>query len=204
MPTRIKPVHDLGPCVLTLESIQSIIEILERDLPAARYSATDSAWEIYDEPGQSFLDAISQRDTLDSFRVSTEIGVLSAGGRKIEMVFDENSARILCTARPEHEHWFEHFLIDIKKQIRPPSFVQLAVHRFGHGAFYIRLPLLFLPLDTSMLVSTPYCKIVIRKRPPSPFVENVKANLVSNVIWAVIVFVLGVVATLVIQRLFGR
>ena len=69
MPIRIKPVHDFGPCVLTLESIRGIIELVERDFSSAVYSAIDGIWEVFDDPKESLLKAISQRQTLDSFNV---------------------------------------------------------------------------------------------------------------------------------------
>ena len=203
MPIRIKPTHDLRPCVLTLESLRKIVELVDEDFPTAAYSANDNVWEIYEEPKQSFLAAVSQRDTLDSFMVKAQTGV-PGNERELQIVFDEDKATVSCMARPEHEHWFRHFLIDLKECILSPSFMQLVVHRYGQGRLYLRLPLLFVPFDISMAVSTPYCKIVIHRKPPNPFVENIKANLVSNIIWAVIVFLLGVITTLVTQGIIGR
>src|SRR5690349_13104880 len=109
----------------------------------------------------------------------------------VELIFDEDQAKVICTAKPEDEHWFEHFLIDLKKHVLSPSVKQLIVHKFGTGEIYLRFPLAFVPFDTGTVVSTPYCRIIIRQKPPSPFIENIKANLVSNVIWAVVVFILG-------------
>jgi hypothetical protein len=51
-----------------------------------------------------------------------------------------------------------------------------------------------------------YCQIVLYKRPPNAFIENVKANLVSNLIWVIFVFVTGILFTLVslwIYRKYG-
>jgi len=197
MPIRIKPVHDFGPCILTLESIQGIIELVERDFSSPKYSADDGIWQVFDDPKDSFLVAISQRQTLDSFRVKAKVSK-SGNDKSVELVFDKDEARIECNANPDQNHWFEHFLIDIKKHIRPPSFSQIAIYRgMGSREFYLRIPLLFIPLDTSVAVSTPYCKIVIRKKAPDPFRENIKANLVSNAIWAIMVFILGVLLTLI-------
>ena len=204
MPVRIKPTYDLGPCVLNLESIQKIVNRVEGDFPATTNCfANDDVWEIFDEPGQSFLAAISQHDTLDSFSVKATSS--TSGNRKeIDITFDEKKAEIRCTAHPEHEQWFKHFLIDITEYILPPSFVQLTAHRYMQGGFNLSFMFLSIPFNPSSAASTPYCRIVIRKKPPNPFVENIIANLVSNVIWIMLVFVFGIVSTLIAQNILGK
>jgi len=176
---------------------------VERDFPNVLYSASDGVWEIYDEPKDSFLNAISTHETLDSFWVKAESNT-SDSKKAIEIVFDKHTAKIACIASPEYSHWFEHFMIDLRKHILPPSFAQLVAYGLGEGRFYLRLPLLFVPVDIPLVASAPYCKIVIRKSPPDPFIENIKANLVSNVIWVIIVFLLGVLTTIVTQNISGR
>jgi hypothetical protein len=120
--------------------------------------------------------------------------------------FAEDEAKALYKGSPDDESWFEHFLIDLKKHILPPTFRQLVAFasKFGASQLYFKVPLLIIPIDIEGAVSTPYCRIVIRQRPPSQFIENVKANLVSNLIWVVITFAFGVVATLVAQYLLSK
>lgn len=182
MPIRIKPSHDLGPCILTLDSIKNIAALVERDFTEVNYSASDKVWEIYDEPVRTFLDAISKRETLDSFRLQATSDRKSLS---LRLVFNEEEATVTCEAPPEEGNWFEHFLIDLNKFILSPYYRQLIVHKFGRREIYFRLPLLFIPFDINVASSTPYSRIIIRQKPPNPFIENIKANLVSNIIWLV-------------------
>ncbi len=93
----------------------------------------------------------------------------------------------------------------LKKHILPPAFRQLVAHASAYGREQIFPALtLLLPLAFGVTVSAPYCKIVIRQKPPSPFVENIKANLVSNLIWVIIVFLLGFVASVVTQQFLKK
>ena len=183
MPIRIKPHHILKPCILTLKSIQGIIELVHQDFPTATYTALDECWEIYDESKDVFLDAISHRDKLDSLTIKGKT-MSSSITREIELVFSNKEAIINCVAPPENENWFEHFMIDINKQILPPSFAQTMAYVYGKNSFYLSLPI-SLPIGT-MQNSTPYCRIVIHTKPPNSFIENIKANLVSNIVWVVL------------------
>jgi hypothetical protein len=146
-------------------------------------------WEIYDETSERFIDEISKRDTLDSFRVYalSDVRVIT-----LELSFNDTEARVTCDAPPTEENWFEHFLIDVKKCVRSPFYRQLLVYS-GHE-IYLKLPLVFVPFKVNGGQSIPYSKIIIRQKPPSPFIENIKANLVSNIIWlitgGILVFIL--------------
>lgn len=203
MPIQIKPTHHLGSCVLTLDSIKGIIHLVKADFRLAEYSANDGVWEIVDEPEGPFLAAISQHDTLDSFcvRARTEHDDERI---TLDIVFDEREAKVVCIARPEDQHWFEHFLFDLKKLLLPPTFKQIMVHKLRGGEIYFKPAIMGFVTGFSGTISTPYTKIVIRDKPPNAFLENVKANLVSNVIWAILVFILGIIATFVGQWLFRR
>lgn len=203
MPIQIKPTHDLGSCVLTLDSIKGIIHLVGAKFRLAEYSANDGVWEIVDEPEAPFLEAISQHDSLDSFYVRARS---EQNDKKItlDIVFDEREAKVVCIASPEDQHWFEHFLIDLKKLLLPPTFKQIMIHKLRAGEINFRPYMMGFVTGFSATVSTPYTRIVIREKPPNAFLENVKANLVSNVIWAILVFILGVIATFVGQWLFRR
>jgi hypothetical protein len=78
------------------------------------------------------------------------------------------------------------------------------VHKLRGGEIYFKPAIMGFVKGFSGTISTPYTKIVIRDKPPNAFLENVKANLVSNVIWAILVFILGIIATFVGQWLFRR
>jgi hypothetical protein len=193
MPFRIKPKHDLGPCVLTLASIEGIIKLVETNCSETLYSASDGVWEVFDEPAHSFLSSISARESLDSFRVKAASPMNQL---KLLIVFDDTQAMVDCTADPKDYHWYEHFLIDLRRLVLPPTFKQMVAHRSKN------LPpvlLMGVTIELSNALSTPYAKIVIKERAPNTFMENIKANLISNLIWAVIVFILGVIATFVGQ-----
>lgn len=70
MPIRIKPIHDLKPCLLDIDGIKAIAERVCREFPSASYAAVDGAWEIYDETKDTFLEAIYQREKLDSLLIT--------------------------------------------------------------------------------------------------------------------------------------
>jgi len=208
MPIRIKPLQKLDPCILTLESLQKITALIESSFPNASdtiaFSASDDIWEIYDERRDSFLNAISGRQKLDSFRVD----VKSQGAvEQIEIVFDDKEAKVLCIADPQQANWFEHFMIDLKKCLLPSSFVQFLAYVYGQREITFNFRLLFLTIPYNNPVpkiSAPYCKIVIQQRPPSPFIENIKANIASNIIWAIFVFIFGIISTIVIQQFLNK
>ncbi|HEY9858571.1 MAG TPA: hypothetical protein V6D16_03630 [Candidatus Obscuribacterales bacterium] len=203
MPIRIKPKYIIGTCVITFEDIQKIAALVDAEFSFSNYSATDRIWEIYDETQSPFLTEISQRDTLGSLEIRA-CDNAPVDSREIKIIFDKKEASITCTADPKHERWFEHFVADLEKLTHPPTFSQM----IDYGGFYrnllsitVKAVLLY---DASLNTSTPYCKIVIREKPPNPFVENIKANIVSNIIWAVGVFVFGVAATLLTQQLLNK
>lgn len=194
MPIRIKPDFDLGPCILNLESIKGIVALVHKDFPSASYSAHDGIWEIYQEPNNALLDAISQKERLDSFVINAED---TSQARRLEIVFDDTQARVSLIAAPGDYNWFEHFIIDLKKHILRPSLFQ-SVSRGNR--VYIGLPSLLLFGGFDVPVGrAPYCRIILRAKPPNPFVENIKANLVSSLIWAL----LGAGAVLVLQLMRG-
>ncbi len=203
MPIRINPLLDLGPCVLTLENIKKIADTVEKEFPQAVFSADDKIWQIYGEPKVPFLTAVAHRDLLDAFGIWGQVDLVGKS-REITVLFNDEEASIKLVADPEDEIWFEHLVTDIKKHLGPPTFRQMVVYRSGSTHFDVRLLFLTFPVDLSAALTTPYCRITIKQNPPNPFVENVKANLVSNVLWAIFVFILGIVSTLVGQLLLGK
>ncbi len=146
MPIRIKPLQKLDPCILTLESLQKITALIESSFPNASdtiaFSASDDIWEIYGERRDSFLNAISGRQKLDSFTIE----VKSQGAvEQLDIVFDAKEAKVLCIANPQQANWFEHFMIDLKKCLLPSSFAQLLVHSYGQKDFSFDLRLRIKP-----------------------------------------------------------
>ena len=209
MPIRIKPVHDLKPCVLDLDSIKEICSLVEQNFNSVRLSAEDGVWEVYNEGRENFISAISPRETLDSFTVhaqhiveirqETEHGIAifpNIVEKKIQLIFDKREATVKFTGPHELENWFEHFMIDLKKHLRPPLFRQRLLTDRDNN-LYGSLSLALAGMTAARLSGGRYCQIILNKRPPNVFVENVKANLASNLIWAIIVFVAGSLFTLV-------
>jgi len=209
MPIRIKPVHELRPCLLNLTSIEGLSALVKKEFPSATFSATDTIWEIYDEPSRDeFLKAISSREKLDTFIIKTPpASIVSASQshpKDLELRFTESEAKILFNGNPDDENWFEHFLIDAKKYILSPTFRQLLVYLSTKNQLYLKLPLLIIPMDIEISAATPYSKIVIHQKAPNPFWENIKANIVSNIIWAILTFALGVIATIIAQQYLNK
>jgi hypothetical protein len=202
MPIRIKPSYDLGPCVLKLDGIKGIITRVIDEFPDARFNATDDVWEIFAEPSEVFLQNISQRKSLESFWVEAE--KTNNDLLSLKIVLNKKEANVFLVASPKHQEWFEHFLIDIKKCLDKPDFSQV----LAYGATSTGLDIVsFLAATISVTASVstkanikfsaPYCKIIIQPNQPSALAENIKANLISNVIWAALVFLAGVIVTLI-------
>jgi hypothetical protein len=207
MPIRIKPVHDLQPCQLDLESIKGLCDLVEQHFNDARFSAEEGVWEVYDARRDELISAISPRETLDSFTVNASNNEAIHSGpnavlfleKEIKILFSRYQATVKFSGPHDLESWFEHFMIDLKKCLRPPRLRQRVLAERGEGDYE---PLGIAVVSSSAVSwiiklglkasSTRYCHIVLHKRPPSPFIENVKANLVSNLIWVVIVFVAGI------------
>jgi hypothetical protein len=225
MPIRIKPVHDLKPCVLDLESIKEICSLVEQNFNEAIFSGEDGVWEVYNEGKDNFISAISPRETLDSFTVEARnrVVVTKTYGntvlntaeieKDINILFNKYQATVKFSGPHDLENWFEHFMFDLKKHLRAPSFRQRLLAESGkgdYGPLGITIPagsmaagIIKLGMSSG---SARYCQIVLHKRPPSAFIENIKANLVSNLIWVVIVFTAGVAFTfftLWIYRKYG-
>jgi len=110
---------------------------------------------------------------------------------EIRIVFNKEEATITCNAHPSQQNWIEHFIIDLQKHILPPSFSQRMANLYRKSEF-ITLPvvigsLVALSLDgITESTKNPYSRIIIKESPPSPFIENIKANLVSSIIWALL------------------
>lgn len=215
MPIRIKPVHDLKPCVLDLESIQGICALIEGNFNRALFSAEDGAWEVFDAGRGEFISAIELRETLDSFTIRANNILVQefkgeAGAVRIEhvekeinIIFDRHEATVKFTGPYEMENWFEHFIIDLKKHLRSPRLRQ-RLRADKDSNVYGSLGVAIAGIAVTELSGGRYCQIILKERPPNAFVENVKANLFSNLIWVVIVFVAGSLFTLLSLWLYGR
>jgi hypothetical protein len=214
MPIRIKPVHDLKPCLLDLDSIKGICALVEQNFNRVSFSAEDGVWEVFDEGSNGLVSAVSLRETLDSFTVKAESivrevmksGVILEAGepeKTIEIIFNRREATVKFTGPHDVENWFEHFMIDLKKHLRPPRFRQrLIVDR----DVYVPTNLALAGLMVGGLSGGKYCQIILHKRPPNALIENIKANLISNIIWVILVFVTGILFTLLtlwIYRKYG-
>lgn len=211
MPVRIKPQISLHPCRLDLDSISAICELVERDFSQVTFNATDYVWEIFDEPKASFLTELGQRERLDSFMVEGfEQGTNAPSAsepRRIKLVFNDEAAYVEFEGQPDHQDWLEHFLIDLRKYLHSPSIGQRLTHTYyGKGDFFV----LGVPLIGALVASSldelakpsrnPYCRIDFRERKPNPFLENIAANLASNVIW----LILGMLSLLLAQWIFQQ
>lgn len=222
MPIRIKPIHKLEPCVLDFNSIKNICNLVEKQFPRVTFFAQEGFWEIHNEKSlEVFLDALSKRETLDIFEVEgneyesetetfqigddeTKVGsdktkdqasqsVIRGFGtiygsdiliRSVKIKFTQHQATIHCEIPPEHLEWFEHFMFDLKKHLKPATLAQ-------------RMWILGNELPSPYMVFIPrsrYCKIIIRQKAPDPFLEGIKVNLVSNLIWAVLGVAIGFIA----------
>ncbi len=206
MPIRIKPVTDLGPCILDLANIKCICSLIEMSFGSVSCSAEDGIWEIYDADVTQLISAISERAKLDALKIEAKVET-----RIITLVFDRYQATIKFSGPYELENWFEHFLIDLRKCIGHPTLAQSMFAGRERGDYQpIGYPSLLLlqGMTTNAIVAAiravPYCRIILHHRPPSSFMENIKANLVSNLIWTIAIFVLGFLAAVLIFWVYSN
>jgi hypothetical protein len=179
MPIHIKPEYKLKPCMLNLNNIEEITRILSNSFPEARFSANRNPLQIFDEPRESFLEIISDLESIESF-IAFAQGNIEGKPLKLQLEFSEKQAKVIFDAIPEHETWIEHFLIDLKKQLIPQSIIQKISGYFD----------CFFTLDSDGKSGPfgcirPYCRFALKQEPPNSLVENIKANLLSNIIWAI-------------------
>jgi hypothetical protein len=170
VPIRVNRVTKLGRCNLSLESIALICARVTREFPDARFNAQNEDWEVYDEEEIPFIQAISSRESLESF---SAVAQNDAPERRLELTFDQKEATAKLVAGEDQLDWFRHFLIDIEEYIRPKSLNE----KFILWWKWNRDP------------TSPYSRIAIRKKGPSPYLEGIKVNLASNVIWFILGFV---------------
>jgi len=224
MPIRIKPIHKLEPCVLDFNSIKNICKLVEKHFPKVIFSAQEDFWEIYNERSlEIILEAISKRERLDLFGVEgaeyesgtktfqfednetqaesdatknqNSISIIRGSGvihgpdiliRSVKVEFTQYQATIHCEMPPDHLEWFEDFVFDLDKYLKPATLAQ-------------RMWILSNELPSPYKVSIPrsrYCQIVIKRKVPDPFLEGIKVNLVSNLIWAILGVMIGFIAAL--------
>lgn len=211
MPIRIKPVHKLGPCQLDLSGIEGVCALIIKEFKHSSFRATDTEWEIYEEPVTSFIKAISAREKLDSFTAlgffdamnpwydptdkmvnETLIGgtskpYYSGAGSQVRMVrllFNESEAKIDFDIPPGDNDWLEHFMFDLKKHIRSPTLLQ----RFGG----FPLPLVLVGGAVVIPIKQPYCKIVIKQKQSSPRAISITDNIAANLLYDGLKILLGV------------
>ncbi len=198
MPIRIKPEHDLGVCTLNYESIEGIVDLVQTEFPNSKYSAEDGVWEIFDENSDEFLSAIQAREKLDSFTIISDVMV--GEDRNLKLSFNKEEAKVNFTASLDQERWFEHFILDLKDNILPSTVSQRMMYVYGKSNFLVGFNFFLFSFFVPFIpgTTTDYCRILIQQKPPNPFIESVKANLVSNFIW----LVLGAISILIAQWIF--
>lgn len=205
MPQRVNPTHDFGPCTLNRESIERITEILMREFPSVQFAAEDGIWEVYDEKRKPFLAALTNKKRLDVFRAAAN-AVDSVGEfNDMRIAFDATQAMFRWTVHISEQHRVEHVIQDIRMCLLPASLTQRVALMTRGGRWLgatsfvsavTRLPVTFL----STLSTGPYSSIILEKRQPNPFWKSIRANLVSNAIWAI----LGALLLLLLQFLSTR
>jgi hypothetical protein len=148
---------------------------------------------------------------LDEFTASVNLLGANPTAKKnmideIKIVFNKDEATVTCNAHPSQQTRIEHFLLDLNKHVLPPSFSQRIANLYRKSERTLGFPsVIFGPFFAmsidGMLESTknPYSYIVIKENPPNPFIENIKANLVSSVIWAFIGAIILLIAQWILR-----
>jgi len=201
MPVHIKPVIDLGPCTLDRESVEKIIGIVEQSFQVSSFSGYQDIWEVYDEPGDSFLNIISRREKLDGFRIFARNK--DGDSKELEIVFDQEEAKISLKASPSESEWFKHFQLDLQEAILAPSMAQLATHRYGQGNLTFTVGLVVMP-NIALSSSVPYCRILLRRKALNPFIESVKSGIVANFFWLIITASVGAIGGYILRIIMEK
>ncbi|MEM9220603.1 MAG: hypothetical protein AAGD25_40570 [Cyanobacteria bacterium P01_F01_bin.150] len=151
--------------------------------------------------GESFLNIISRRDQLDSFRLFAQNKQDNL--KNLEIIFDQREAKISLKASPSESEWFKHFQLDLQEAILPPSMAQLATHRYGQGNLTFTFGLLAVP-NLTLSSSVPYCRILLRRKALNPFIESVKAGIIANFFWLIITTSFGVIGGYILRVIMEK
>ena len=199
MPSRIKPVHDLGSCTLNLENIKGICALIDKEFGHSFYAAEDDIWIVYNEPTTSFLQAIDERDRLDSF-TAFAVSPSSKGpgtiiypsldrshdvDKAVELIFNKDIAQISFNIGPDDNYWLEHFLLDLDKHISSPTFLQ----KFSG----IPIPIVFLSSAVVIPISLPYCRIILKSDQPNQRLIAIEDNITASIIYDILKFIIGAI-----------
>ncbi len=173
--------------MLDLDGVKGICALMDREFGNVTYNAEDGIWMIFDEPSNSFITNISEREKLDSF--SAESGQVQS--KRVRLVFNEEEAKGIFDVAPNDSGWLEHFMLDLKKNIRPPSLLQ----RFGG----FPIPLLLVAGGSALVVpiKQPYCRISIKSRQPNQRIRGIADNVVANMLYDLLKVAVGAVLLLV-------
>lgn len=209
MPIRVKPVHDLGPCLLDMESIKGICALVDKTFHYALYSATDGAWELYDEESAGLLAAIVGRTKLDSLTITApsakargihhDIAVHTGiqipafdDKRKVTLDFSSGNASVVFEVSPDEVDWVDHFMLDLKRHLRKPKIWQLRRSLWvRYWGFEVNLP------ETQTL-------ILLKMKEPNASVRSIRDNLASSIIYDIAKIVLGIIIALIAVWLYNR
>jgi len=174
--------------MLNRDSIERITMLLTAEFAGVSFKAQDGIWEVYDEPRTEFLAAVLSHRRLDSFEAWA---LLEDSAYDVTLSFNASEAEMRCNMPPEAQTRLEHIIHDVRKCLIRPSLSQRVALLARDGRWSAAASLLSavarLSLDT-VVTSTagPYSQIVLEKETPNPLWENVKANILSNVIWALL------------------
>ena len=124
--------------------------------------------------------------------------------KSVELSFTRREASVKLRGSNEDMHWFEHFMMDLRRSVRRPRFSERGL---GRKFLIIILSGLASTLpapiqDEGLPSGAPYSIIILQQEPPSPLIEGIKVNLISNVIWVVAAFVAGIVLTAFIAWMY--
>lgn len=235
MPVRIKPIQDLGPCILTLQSIKGICTIMEKEFGNVAFTAEDDIWIVYNEPSVAFLSTIEKRDKLDTFIAEAPPPLFESGikieaasierlvigseqslislptttiaslgtetntpnnRKSVKLVFSKEEAKVIFDISPDDKDWLDHFMLDLKKHIHNPSFLQ----RFGG----IPIPIVFINGAAVIPIQQPYCRIILKPKQPNQRLIGIGDNIAANVIYDIMKYVIGAIAGILALWLLSR
>jgi hypothetical protein len=158
---------------------------MDREFGSVMYTAEDGIWIIYEEPSGSFVSNVSAREKLDSFKAECK----PPQSRSATLIFNDQEAKVIFDVDPSDNDWVKHFMVDLNELIRPPSLFQ----RFGG----FPIPLLLVGGAVVIPVKQPYCRIIIKAKPPNQRFLEIGDNIFANLLYDLLKVVLGAILAIV-------
>lgn len=129
--------------------------------------------------------------------LETETSPPNNHDKRVKLVFNRNEAKVIFDISPNDGDWLEHFMLDLRKHILKPSFLQ----RFGG----IPIPIVFIGDAAAVIpIQQPYCRIILKPEQPNQRLIGIGDNIAANIIYDIMKYVLGAIFGILALWLLSR